>query len=429
MSKNLNNNYSSSDSTLNLQIASLSSSVSTLQTSLSTLSTTTTLSNYISSDTATSTINGAITSNNTLYVLPLFSSYLTTALTTSLINSLILTNNTVYIANLLSTTLVSQNTLRDTVISTAISSAKSSYLSSINTYTANQVFPSITTSSINYIPSFNSIILGTGSIGVNCISIGSGLSSLSCTLVGANTMLLNTGSNNAIIGSNNLNSNTSGKNITCIGNACGSNQTTGNNNCYIGAETNCTAGSLSNSCAIGYGSMITQSNQIQLGTSTETIFCNKISMPTNPILTYSTIPSTVSNQVGYQVSNSRTIAISFISNSYINISLCTLPVGIYIINYSMNLYSTTTTIGAIDKSFVEFGISTTSTSNNIQNRKSYFSVPTGLSHSLTNTICYVSSGLTIFFNSILPSQDLSNNSLTASTFYINNANITATRIA
>ena len=423
MSKNLNNNYSSSDSSTNLQISSLTTQLSTLQTSLSSL----TVQSFTTTD--SSTINAAITSNNTLYVLPLFTSYLSSALTTSLINSLISTNNTVYIANLLSTTLVSQNTLRDTVISTAISSAKSSYLSSINTYTANQVFPSITTSSINYIPSFNSIILGTGSIGVNCISIGSGLSSLSCTLVGANTMLLNTGSNNAIIGSNNLNSNTSGKNITCIGNACGSNQTTGNNNCYIGAETNCTAGSLSNSCAIGYGSMITQSNQIQLGTSTETIFCNKISMPTNPILTYSTIPSTVSNQVGYQVSNSRTIAISFISNSYINISLCTLPVGIYIINYSMNLYSTTTTIGAIDKSFVEFGISTTSTSNNIQNRKSYFSVPTGLSHSLTNTICYVSSGLTIFFNSILPSQDLSNNSLTASTFYINNANITATRIA
>ena len=137
---------------------------------------------------------------------------------------------------------------------------------------------------------------------------------------------------------------------------------------------------------------------------------------------------TTSNQVGYIISNSRTIAISFISNSYINISLCTLPVGIYIIHYSMNLYSITSTSG-VEKSFVEYGISTTSTSNNIQNRKSYFSVPMGLSHSLTNTICYVSSGLTIFLNASLPSQDLTNNSLTASTFYINNANITATRIA
>ena len=76
MSKNLNNNYSSSDSTTNLQISSLTTQLATLQTSLSTLSTTT-LSNYITSDVTTSTINGAITSNNTLYVLPLFSSYLT----------------------------------------------------------------------------------------------------------------------------------------------------------------------------------------------------------------------------------------------------------------------------------------------------------------------------------------------------------------
>ena len=400
MSKNLNNNYSSSDSITNLQIASLSSSVSTLQTSLSSLtsSVSTTLTSFITSDISSSTISAAITSNNTLYILPLFTSYLTTTGVTTLINSL-------------------------------ISTFKSSFLSSINTYTANQIFSSITTNSINYIPSFNSILLGTGSIGVNCVSIGSGLSSLSCTLIGSNAMLLNTGSNNTVVGSNNLNNNTTGKNLVCIGNSCGSNQSVGFNNTYIGAETNCTAGSLSNSCAIGYGAMITQSNQIQLGSSSETVFCNKISAPNNQILTYSTIPSTVSNQIGYQVSNSRTIAISFISYSYINVSLCTLPVGFYIVNYSMNLYSVTTTPGIVEKSFIEYGISSTSTSNNIQNKKSYFSIPMGLSHSLTNTICYVSSGLTIFLNATLPSQDLTNNSLSASTFYINNANITCTRIA
>ena len=90
MSKNLNNNYLS-DSTTNLQIAALQTSLTTLQSSLTTLSTTT-LSNYITSDVTSSTINGAITSNNTLYVLPLFSSYLTTTLTNTLIASLISTN-------------------------------------------------------------------------------------------------------------------------------------------------------------------------------------------------------------------------------------------------------------------------------------------------------------------------------------------------
>ena len=433
MSKNLNNNYSS-DSTTNLQITSLTTNLATLSSSISTLATVSYVdfsvnTSYLQSYTVGNfSISAAITLNNTAYVLPLLSTYMTSILTTSLINSLISTNNTVYIANLLSSTLTSQNTLRDTAISTAISSAKTSYLSSSNTYTANQVFSSITTNIINYVPSFNSINLGTGSIGVNCTSIGSGLSALSCSIVGANTMLLNTGSNNCVLACNSLNNNTTGKNLICIGNSSGSNQTVGNNNCYIGAESN-TSGLWSNSCAIGYGSMITQSNQIQLGSSSETVFCNKISAPNNQILTYSTIPSTVSNQVGYQVSNSGTIAISFISNSYINISLCTLPVGIYIVNYSMNLYSTSTTTGVVEKSFVEYGISTTSTSNNIQNKKTYFSVPTSLSHSLTNTICYVSTGLTIFLNATLPSQDLTNNALTASSFYVNNANIKCTRIA
>ena len=428
MSKNLNNNYSS-DSTTNLQISSLNTQLATLQTSLSTL-TTTTLSNYISSDTATSTINGAITSNNVLYVLPLFSTYLTTILTTSLINSLISTNNSVYIANLLSSTLISQNTLRDTAISTAISSAKSTYLSSINTYTANQVFPSITTGTINYIGSFNSVALGTGcNPGVNSVTIGLNCNTNSSGVaIGCNTMIVNTGVNNTVLGSNSLVNNTTGKSNVSIGQGNASNNITGSYNTFVGSECN-TGSNYNNSSCIGYGSIITGSNQVVLGSSSETVFCNKISMPTNPILTYSTIPSTVSNQVGYVISNSRTISISFISNSYINISLCTLPVGIYIIQYSMNLYSVTLTSGAVEKSFVEYGISTTTTSNNIQQRKSYFSVPTGLSHSLTNTICYVSSGVTIFLNATLPSQDLTNNSLSASTFYVNNANITATRLA
>ena len=242
-------------------------------------------------------------------------------------------------------------------------------------------------------------------------------------------MIVNTGVNNSCVGSNCLLYNTTGKSNICLGQGCGTANITGNYNCFIGAETN-TTGQYNNSCAIGYASMITQNNQIQLGTSSETVFCNKLSMPTNPLMTYSTIPSTVSNQIGYQVSNSRTIAISFTSgDSYINVSLCTLPVGIYIITYSMNLYSTTTTIGLVEKSFIEYGISTLSTSNNLQNRKSYFSVPTSLSHTLTNTFCYTCSGLTLFFNANLPALDLTNNSLTASRFFINNANINATRIA
>ena len=436
MSKNLNNNYSS-DSTTNLQIASLATHLSSLNSSISSLASITYVDSSINTSylqsysVGSSSISAAVTSNNTNYVLPLLSTYMTSVLTTSLINSLISTNNTVYIANLLSSTLTSQNTLRDAAISTAISTAKTSYLSSVNTYSANQIFPSITTSSINYIGSFNSVQLGVNtSAGVNSVSIGmGGLTNSSGVCIGSNSLISNYGVNNTVVGSNCLIYNITGKLNCAVGQGCGTGNVSGNYNCFIGAETN-TTGQFSNSCAIGYASMITASNQIQLGTFSETVFCNKISAPNNQIMTYSSIPSAVSNQIGYQVSNSRTIAISFTSgDSYINVTLATLPVGIYIIHYNLNIYSTTTTTGVVEKSFIEYGISTVSTSNNLQNRKSYFSVPTGLSHSLTNTFCYVCSGLTIFLNANLPSSDLTNNSLTASRFYVNNANITATRLA
>ena len=313
MSKNLNNNYSSSDSSINLQVASLSTQITTLNTQISTLATVT----YVDSSVNTSylqsfsvgnsSISAAVTLNNTNYVLPLLSTYMTSVLTTSLINSLISSNNTGYIATLLSSTLTSQNTLRDTAISTAISSAKSSFLSGVNTYSANQVFSSLTTTSINFIGSFNSVGLGAGtSPGVNSVAIGYGfLTNSSGVAIGSNTLIANSGVNNTIVGSNCLIYNTTGKSNTAIGQGCGTGNVTGSNNCFIGAETN-TTGQFSNSCAIGYASMITQSNQIVLGSSSETVFCNKISAPNNQILTYSSIPSTVSNQVGYQVSNNRT---------------------------------------------------------------------------------------------------------------------------
>ena len=282
---------------------------------------------------------------------------------------------------------------------------------------------------INYTGSFNSVSLGSGCVpGVNSVTIGINCQTNTSGVCIGNSLSLNTGISNTCCGANALLFNTTGKNLISIGEGTGSAQTIGNNNCYIGAQTNCTTGGWSNSCAIGYGAMITASNQIQLGSSTETVFCNKISMPTNPILTYSTIPSTVSNQVGYQISNSRTISAPFLSSdSYLNISLITLPIGIYIINCYFSLYSTTTTVSQLERGFIEYGISSTTTSNNIQNRKSYFSIPTGLSHVFNNSFTYVCSGNTLFFNAYLISSEL--NGLSATRYYVYNANITATRIA
>lgn len=240
MSKNLNNNYST-NSTTNLQIATLTTNLAALSTSITTLATI----SYVDSSVNTSylqsysvgtgSISSAILSNNTLYILPLLSSYMSSVLTNSLINSLISTNNTVYIANLLSTALTSQNTIRDTAISTAISAAKVSFLAGVNTYTSNQVFSSLTTSSINYLGSFNSISLGTGcSPGVNSVTIGTNcLTNSSGVCIGSNSLIVNSGVNNSIVGANNFLFNTIGKSNVAIGQGCGTGNISGSNNVIL----------------------------------------------------------------------------------------------------------------------------------------------------------------------------------------------------
>ena len=62
--------------------------------------------------------------------------------------------------------------------------------------------------------------------------------------------------------------NTTGMYNTAIGSGAGFTNSTGSNNTYIGRQADCSApGSLSNSTAIGYGAIVTASDQIQLGNS------------------------------------------------------------------------------------------------------------------------------------------------------------------
>jgi len=90
-------------------------------------------------------------------------------------------------------------------------------------------------------------------------------------------------SNNTSIGYNALYNNNNINN-TAIGINSGINDVSGNNNTYLGASTNCTPGSiLNNSTAIGYGSTITASNQIMMGTSNETVIIPNTLTSTNDI--------------------------------------------------------------------------------------------------------------------------------------------------
>ena len=81
-----------------------------------------------------------------------------------------------------------------------------------------------------------------------------------------------TGSNNTFCGSfSGTSSVMTSDNNTCVGYLTGATNTIGFNNTYLGASADANANNYSNSTAVGTGAIITASNQIVLGRSTETL--------------------------------------------------------------------------------------------------------------------------------------------------------------
>ncbi len=118
---------------------------------------------------------------------------------------------------------------------------------------------------------FNEI--GSDNMGIGYGSLYSNTSGSNNTAVGAISLIGNiTGSNNTANGHNALLNNTSGSTNTAVGSDAGKNNTTTSNNTYIGYNADCATNNLSKSTAIGYNSTITASNQIMMGTSSETVY-------------------------------------------------------------------------------------------------------------------------------------------------------------
>lgn len=86
----------------------------------------------------------------------------------------------------------------------------------------------------------------------------------------------NTGSANSAFGYFGLKINTSGSFNTSVGGGAGQTNTTGSNNTYLGRGADANAATYSNSTALGSGATITASNQIMMGTSTETVTIPRI---------------------------------------------------------------------------------------------------------------------------------------------------------
>jgi len=91
------------------------------------------------------------------------------------------------------------------------------------------------------------------------------------TAVGYDAARNTTAGGGVAVGADALKANTTGANNTAIGYNSGAINTTGGSNTYLGYNTNATANNLSNSTAIGVGATISASNQIRLGTATETV--------------------------------------------------------------------------------------------------------------------------------------------------------------
>ena len=105
--------------------------------------------------------------------------------------------------------------------------------------------------------------------------------------IGQSAGVLATGSANTSIGKDSGNNITTGGSNTVIGSSTGTVITTGQYNTLIGSSANVSSGNIQYSTAIGTGAIATASNQIVLGTSSQTIIIPKnITFSDNSVQTY-----------------------------------------------------------------------------------------------------------------------------------------------
>jgi len=136
--------------------------------------------------------------------------------------------------------------------------------------TANETVKVLGTITVSKNITVNGVTIGIGpdSTAVGCTAIGTS------ALANNNTYTLpsNYGYKNTAIGQLALTSNTWGGNNTAVGYSAGNTNQSGYNNTYLGYNANANGFEYSSSTAIGAHSIITASNQIVLGRSSETVY-------------------------------------------------------------------------------------------------------------------------------------------------------------
>lgn len=146
---------------------------------------------------------------------------------------------------------------------------------------------------------------------------------------------------------------TAASNNTGIGYQAGYNNTFGSNNTYVGYQAAPSGSNFSKSTALGSGATITASNQVVLGTTTETVV-----IPNQIQVSYSSIPTFTSTSIGYTASFSlATLAFGTGIRSTANTSIA-LPIGVYMchIYYQINI-----TFPGTTRNIIEFNITSGAT--------------------------------------------------------------------
>ena len=243
----------------------------------------------------------------------------------------------------------------------AIAANNTLMLSTSKTYTATQNF-----SNIVVLGNFNSLSFGNltnGSmtaapVATQCVAVGcsSSANGYSSTAIG-----FQANANAQYCVSLGYNALSSGNNTISIGSGAGTNSiTTQINDLFLGAYTSINSGGgYSNSTCIGYGANIYASNQIMMGTTSETVVCpGKLTLATNYSLLYTTLPVFISSQIGFtsNANKANTFVVSY--DAFLNINSISLMAGVYIINFALQLTTNTATFpGPIEKGWLAVGLS------------------------------------------------------------------------
>jgi hypothetical protein len=164
--------------------------------------------------------------------------------------------------------------------------------------------------------------------------------------VGSSTLFNNTsGSNNCGIGYGSLYNNTSGTNNNAFGSSAGQSNITGSYNTFLGRGTDCSGGTgFNNSTALGVNAKITASNQIVLGTATESLYA--LGLPAFCCRAFGVFASTGvnnGNQTIFKSGNIASIVRTTFAGNYIITFITPMPTQYYCVSgscsYQYGVYS------------------------------------------------------------------------------------------